>query len=151
MLGNTAESLEIGDLPILPADMRSATLFAGMRHVVRHVKLKGRWKPKTGSGWETLWRLALLNKVALSVEIALAAVSAILFYTPAYFLKRLVDFMEGAPSDIRWGLVYCFALFGTNAILYLGELAFSGNITCTNSYSHRSIMVHLYDHSAITT
>jgi hypothetical protein len=121
MLGNAAESLEIGDLPVLPADMRATTLFAGMRSVIRRVRLSGRWKPKAGSGWETLWRLVVLNKVAFLVEISLAAVSAILFYSPAYYIQKLVKFMESEPEDIRWGLVFCFALFGVSAIMYVGE------------------------------
>jgi hypothetical protein len=121
MLGSTAESLEIGDLPIVPADMRATTLFSGMRQTMRHVNLGGKWKPAVGSGWETVWRLAVLNKVAFSIQISLAAVSALLFYAPAYFLQKLVEFMENEPGDIRWGLVFCFALFGVNALLFLGK------------------------------
>jgi hypothetical protein len=121
MLGNTASSLEIGDLPIVPADMRSMTLFADMREAMRRIKLSSRWKPKPGSGWMTIWRLVVLNKVALAVEVSLAAISAMLFYTPALFLQRLVDFMERDTKDKSWGLVYCFALFASNAIMFIGE------------------------------
>jgi hypothetical protein len=121
MLGNSAESLEIGDLPVVPADMRATVLFARMRNIARHAKLRGLLKSKPGSGWAIIWRLAVLNKVPFLVQMSLAATSAILFYGPAYFLQKLVKFLEAGPSDVRWGLVYCLGLFGVNALLFLGK------------------------------
>src|ERR1700761_6341274 len=102
MLGNTSESLEIGDLPIVPANMRSTTIFSRMRHVVKTVKLKGKWKTTPGSGWETLWRLFIINRTALFVQTCLAGTSALLFYGPAFFLQQLVKFLEGEPEDLSW-------------------------------------------------
>ncbi len=125
MLGNNAESMEIGDLPIVPADMRSATIYAKMRSVIRKVKLRGRWEVTPGSGWETLWRLAVINKTALIVQTVLAIISAMLFYGPAFFLQRLVKFMESRPDDLSWGYVYCAGLFGVNAVMYLRTSLFS--------------------------
>jgi hypothetical protein len=121
MLGNTADSLEIGDLPVVPADMRATVLFARMRDIMKRSTLGGLWRSKPGSGWAIVWRLAVLNKVPFIVQMSLAATSAILFYGPAYFLQKLVKFMEDGPSDLRWGLVYCLALFGVNAVMFLGE------------------------------
>lgn len=121
LLGYTAESLEIGDLPIVPADMRSTTIYLNIRNAMKRIKLPGNWHPAVGSGWALLYRLMVVNAGMLILEFVLAAVSAVLFYAPAFFLQRLVRFMEVAqPGDDRsWGWFYCAGLFGSNAITYL--------------------------------
>jgi hypothetical protein len=143
MLGATAESLEIGDLPIVTANMRATILYHRMRIAMRRVKLRPltflpaflfgtrrgwQWRPKPGSGWTLMYRLMRVNAVALTAQISLATVSAFLFYAPAYFLQRLVKFLEvnksGAVKDIRWGWVYCAGLFLSNAISFLSKCCF---------------------------
>ena len=121
MLGYTAISLEIGDLPIVPANMRATTIFARMKHAVRTVKLSGRWKPKPGSGAELAYRLLRVNGLAMVVQICLATVTAMLFYAPAFFLNRLVEYLESDPERQYpgWGWVYCIGLFGVNAFNYM--------------------------------
>ncbi|KAI8972894.1 ATP-binding cassette transporter [Trametes punicea] len=118
MLGNTSESLEIGDLPIVPADMRATTIFARMRAAMRRWKLRvGSWRPRPGSGIELGYRLLRVNAGTLAVVIALASVCAVLFYVPAYFLKRVVQYLEvDHARDYRgWGFVFCAALFASHA------------------------------------
>ncbi|KZT01063.1 multidrug resistance-associated ABC transporter [Laetiporus sulphureus 93-53] len=122
MLGNTSESLEIADLPIVPADMRATTLFATMRAAMRAYKLRvGSWKPKPGSGWELLYRLVRVNARMIMAVVVLAAVAAVLFYTPAFFLRNVVYYLEVDPDRTNrgWGWVYCTGLFVSNAITHL--------------------------------
>lgn len=140
MLGATSESLEIGDLPIVTANMRASTLYHRMRMAMRRIKLRPltilpaflfgtrrgwQWHPKPGSGWTLMYRLAKVNSVAFTAQVALATVSALLYYAPAFFLQRLVKFLEvnksGEVKDIQWGWVYCAGLFLSNAISFLGE------------------------------
>ncbi|OSD05140.1 multidrug resistance-associated ABC transporter [Trametes coccinea BRFM310] len=118
MLGNNSESLEIGDLPIVPADMRATTIFARMRAAMRRWKLRiGAWRPRPGSGIELGYRLLRVNSGMMVVVIALAAICAVLFYVPAYFLKRVVQYLEiDSARDFRgWGFVFCAALFASHA------------------------------------
>ena len=141
MLGATAESLEIGDLPIVTANMRASTLYYRMRNAMQRVKIRPltifpawlcgghawKWSPKPGSGWILMYRLCKVNAAPIIAEISLAVVSALLFYAPAFFLQRLVKFMEvnksGEVKDMRWGWVYCAGLFLSTAIAFLGEYA----------------------------
>ena len=64
-----------------------------------------------------------LNKVVIGAEIALAAVSAMLFYAPALFLNRLVQYLQDDPhrEDRRWGWVFVAGLFGLNAFSYFSK------------------------------
>lgn len=54
-------------------------------------------------------------------ETFLAATTAVLYYAPSWFLKELVEYLEAHPdrSDVRWGWVWSFALFASNAIMYI--------------------------------
>ncbi|CCM00229.1 uncharacterized protein FIBRA_02257 [Fibroporia radiculosa] len=122
MLGNIAESLEIADLPIVPGDMRATTIFSNMRGAMRRWKLRvGSWRPRPGSGWELGYRLLRVNAWLLTSVISLAAIAAVLFYTPAYFLQHVVQYLEVDPdrTDRGWGWVYCAGLFFSNAITQL--------------------------------
>ncbi|GJE85249.1 multidrug resistance-associated ABC transporter [Phanerochaete sordida] len=122
MLGYTSESLEIGDLPILPASMRATYIFASMRAAMTKWPLRiGRWRPAPGSGWQLIYRLVRNNGAALTVLLFLAAVAAVLFYAPAFFLQRVVAYLEADPgrTDRGWGWVFCAGLFCSNAVCQL--------------------------------
>ena len=124
MLGYTSESLEIGDLPIVPAGMRATLIYSTMRTAMRKFKLQiGRWTPKPGSGWELGYRLLRNNTGVLTLVISLAAVSAVFFYAPALFLQRVVAYLEVDPErkDRGWGWVYCAGLFFSNAVTQLSR------------------------------
>ena len=124
MLGYTATSLEIGDLPLVPADMRAPVIFARMRRALKTFKLTqwGRWKPKLGSGWQLAYQIIRVNGPGIIAQICLVVVSAGLFYSPAFFLRKLVKYFEDDPLrlDPGWGWVWCAGLFGFNIIQYLG-------------------------------
>lgn len=122
MLGNHAASLEIGDLPIVPGNMRATAIYASMRNAMRTIQLK-RWKPKPGSGFELGYRLAGLNVTVILTQMAMAGVAAVLFYAPAYFLNNLVKYLERdfGRENRGWGFVYCAGLFFSNALNYFRE------------------------------
>ncbi|KAG6854494.1 hypothetical protein C0991_006096 [Blastosporella zonata] len=120
-LGNVATSLETGDLPIVPGDMRATFNYAKMKRGMRDIRLRiGKWKPQPGSGWNMGWRLLRLNVAVISLMLLLAAISAVLFYAPALFLQRLVKHLEVdvERKDMGWGWVYVIGLFASNAITY---------------------------------
>ncbi|KAF9031702.1 multidrug resistance-associated ABC transporter [Hymenopellis radicata] len=122
MLGNVAESLEIGDLPIVPSSLRATVNYAKMKRTVKNVTLKiGSWSPKPGSGWNLGYRLIRLNAAPLTAQVLLAASSACLYYAPPFFLKNLISYFEADPErkNPGWGWVYVVGMFGTNAISYL--------------------------------
>ncbi|PPQ81930.1 hypothetical protein CVT25_013778 [Psilocybe cyanescens] len=121
-LGNIAASLDIGDLPIVPANMRSTFNYARMRKATREIKLRiFSWSPKPGSGWLLGYQLIRLNYLAFTAELLLASVSAVLFYAPPLFLQRLVAFLEVDPTreNQGWGWVYVIGIFASNAISFL--------------------------------
>jgi hypothetical protein len=122
-LGNVADNLDIGDLPILAADMRAAFNYSRMRSALRRYQLQiFSWKPTPGSGLSLAYKLARLNGRVLTVEVLLAAVSAVLFYGPAFFMRRLISYLESDPhrENTGWGWVYVLGLFISDAIMYLG-------------------------------
>ncbi|KAK7463002.1 hypothetical protein VKT23_007584 [Stygiomarasmius scandens] len=122
MLGNTAESLEIGDLPIVPANMRATVNFSRMKKTMQNVKLRlGNWKPQPGSGWQTAYQILQLNKLTLAAQFLLAAVSACMFYVPAFFMQMLVAYLEKDPAREQrgWGWVYVVGLFLSNIFVYM--------------------------------
>lgn len=124
MLGYTSTSLEIADLPIVPGDMRATTIYATMRAATRRLKQLriGSWTPKPGSGWNMGWRLIIVNSRSLTMIVMLATLSAVLFYTPAYFLNKVVEYvqLDVNREDRGWGWVYCGGLFFSNALCQLG-------------------------------
>lgn len=122
-LGYRASSMEIGDLPIVPYDMRAAFNYSRMRQAMRTFQLKVfGWTPKPGSGWQLVYRLLRLNWVAFLAEFLLAVVSAGLFYVPAFFMRGFISYLEVDPFRIEkgWGWFYVFGLFMSNAISFLG-------------------------------
>lgn len=108
-LAHTSESLEVRDLPIVPAGYRAANLFAKMRLATvqdeekrsndrmerrLHGKKSSRqwfWQ-KEGSGFPLITRLVRINKTPLLAEAALAGVTAIFYYIPLWY--DLLNTME---------------------------------------------------------
>ncbi|KAJ6577627.1 multidrug resistance-associated ABC transporter [Mycena capillaripes] len=114
MLGNTAEQLDIGDLPIVPASMRSTYNYASMKSATRQIKLRvGSWRPTPGSGATLAYRLFRVNIWGLVAQFLLAAIAAMLFYAPPFSSS------DPDRQDTSWGWVWVFSLFSTNVISYL--------------------------------
>lgn len=130
MLGYTSTSLEIRDLPILPANMRSTTLFTNFRKNMQKGPFKLpkflNWELKRNSPVDLLLQLVEANKTVLLIEVALAATAALLFYIPAFFLQRFVLHLEIDPQrkDMAWAWVYCAGLFVSNAIMFCTPVRF---------------------------
>ncbi|KAH8986771.1 ATP-binding cassette transporter [Lactarius hatsudake] len=123
MLGNTAESLDIGDLPIVPGILRATYLFRSMRSTLSTIRLRQflLWDIHPGSGWELAYRLARVNRMAVALQMTLASIGAILFYVPPFFLQQLVKYLETDPErhDRSWGWFYSFGIFVGTASIYL--------------------------------
>ncbi len=150
MLGNVAESLEIGDLPIVPSSLRATVNYAKMKRTVKNVTLKiGSWSPKPGSGWNLGYRLLRLNATALTAQVLLAATSACVYYAPPFFLKNLISYFEADPErkNPGWGWVYVVGMFGTNALSYLRRFHFTvpTRTRLTDFNSNRSTLVPVDD------
>ena len=122
MLGYTAQSLEVGDLPIVPANMRAAYMFGKMKIAARKYKLQR--PPKPGSGWGLSYILVRANASLIFIQVSLTVVGALLFYVPFFFLQKLIASLEEDPgrTNISWGWTYCFGLILSSVISYLGAL-----------------------------
>jgi len=124
MLGYTAESLEIRDLPILPASFRATTIFTDFRKRIKRgaTELPSfmPWKVKCNSPADLGLKLLVANKWPITALACLAATSATLFYVPAFFLQRFIKHLEQDPErqNTAWAWVYCAGLFASNAIMY---------------------------------
>ncbi|KAF8649184.1 hypothetical protein AX16_005982 [Volvariella volvacea WC 439] len=121
-LGNIAESLEIGDLPIVAGDMRATFNYTLMRDAMKRFKLRIRnWGPAPGSGWGLAWKMFRLNIRGFVMEFFLASISAVLFYSPAFFLRQFVTYLEIDidRKESGWGWVYVCGLFAANVVTYL--------------------------------
>ncbi|KAH9169607.1 hypothetical protein EDB89DRAFT_1459256 [Lactarius sanguifluus] len=123
MLGNTAESLDIGNLPILPGTMRATYLFRSMRSTLSTTRLSRLllWSIRPGSGWELAYRLARVNRAAFAIQMTLASIGAVLYYAPSFFLQQLVNYLERDPErhDRSWGWFFSFGMFAGTACSHL--------------------------------
>jgi hypothetical protein len=102
--------------------MRATYNYARMKKALREIELKiFSWSPELGTGWHLIWRMIRLNYVVLLVLLSLAAISAVLFYTPALFLRKLVQYLEVDRNreNRGWGWVYVVGLFVTNVLVFL--------------------------------
>ncbi|KAJ7499425.1 multidrug resistance-associated ABC transporter [Mycena latifolia] len=127
LLGNILESLEIVDLPVMPAEMRATVNYDAMKKAVRERKLSfWSWRPRPGSGASLAYQVLHANLYGLSAEAALSVLAALLYYTPPICLNRLILYLEGDPNreDTAWGWFWVAALFTTNAVssLVRGQL-----------------------------
>ncbi|KAJ7826927.1 hypothetical protein B0H13DRAFT_2440066 [Mycena leptocephala] len=122
MLGNTAASLEIGDLPILTLDMRGAFHYASMKRALRDLRLSiGSWRPRVGTGATLAYQLSAVNYSGLVAITVLSLVVGSLFYIPPFFLSRVLSYLENDPyrEHTEWGWVWVICLFGSNVLLFV--------------------------------
>lgn len=126
ILGNTAASLEIGDLPILTADMRATSQYAAMRAWQAAME----WRPKIGSGAALAYQLVSVNRGALGGLMLYSFVAGLAFYLPPFFMSRVLQYLEADQErqQTQWGLVWVVCLFGANFGLF--TRAFQLFLTC---------------------
>lgn len=107
----TSVSVEIGDLPILPANMRATYQFFRMRMNLRANPLK--------PGWDLAWRLISINKLAFTAEVILAAAAAPMWFGSPFFVRKLIAYLEDDPDRLNkgWGWVYAFGQFASLVIV----------------------------------
>ncbi|KAF8178262.1 multidrug resistance-associated ABC transporter [Pholiota molesta] len=121
-LGNTLSSIDIGDLPILPANMRASYHYAKMKQIMRNVSSRNMfWNPVPDSGLFLGWRLTCLNYVAFTALLFLSSILPITAYIPPFFLRLLVASLEADPKreDKSWGWIYVVGLSCGHALAYL--------------------------------
>ncbi|KAF7343123.1 ATP-dependent bile acid permease [Mycena venus] len=129
MLGNTATSLEIGDLPILTVNMRATFHYASMKRAIRDLRLSiWSWRPHVGSGATLAYQLCRVNCAGLGAMTALSFVVGSLFYIPPFFMSRVLSYLENDPhrEHTEWGWVWVVCLFSSNLLLFIvtGQLWF---------------------------
>jgi hypothetical protein len=123
-LGNTLSSIDIGDLPILPANMRASYHYAKMKQIMRNVSSRNMfWNPVPDSGLFLGWRLTRLNYVAFTALLFLSSILPITAYIPPFFLRLLVASLEADPKreDKSWGWIYVVGLSCGHALAYLSK------------------------------
>ena len=139
MLGNTAESLNIGDLPIIQGTMRATYLFRCMRSTLSTTRLKRffLWDIRPGNGWELAYRLAHVNRTAFATQMILASIGAVLYYAPPYFLQQLVKYLETDPErhDRSWGWFYSFGMFVGTASIHLSMYSLRLSAPCGTDHT----------------
>ena len=104
--------------------MRATYNHARMRKALREIKLKiFSWSPALGTGWHLIWSLVRLNYVILLVVMTLTCISAVLFYAPAFFLRKFVQYLEvdSNRENKGWGWIYVLGLIVTNVLVCLGK------------------------------
>ncbi|GAA97476.1 hypothetical protein E5Q_04155.1 [Mixia osmundae IAM 14324] len=133
--------IDAEDVPYLTPSMRARNLFLGMRASAR-LSIGGDTRSKAGRTeaalqrelgqcplyWNRLmWRLLVVNKELFFAQAILAGITALCYYLPAFFLQKVVHFLED-PADgssgadtrreqKRYGYAYCLGLFLSLTVL----------------------------------
>ncbi|CED85202.1 multidrug resistance-associated abc transporter [Phaffia rhodozyma] len=132
VLGGRPKAIEVGDLPIVKASMRALPMYTTMRAVYKDLvgqrkqkelenKRKNIRTKRGKGGWLLLKMILRANKVAFITLTILALITSILYYGPAFFLNRLLIYLQEDPErkDPTWGWIYCLGLFGVSAGNYI--------------------------------
>lgn len=103
-LGRTAEFVDIKDLPVLTANLRAPGIFSQMRRAMKMNKLHGR---RPGTGWHLMGKLWRVNAALFTIQGILAVFAAVASYGPAFFLQKLLSYLEtdATRKDTSWGWV----------------------------------------------
>ncbi|GAA5861561.1 hypothetical protein JCM8547_008073 [Rhodosporidiobolus lusitaniae] len=129
-----AEPMNEASLPALPAAERAVNVWEGIKGTGRFME-----RENVPRGWNALlWRVVRVNRRLFVWQASLAVTNAVLYYAPAFFLQRLVAFLEDRQAQtpderengsIQWGLVYCVGLLMSNVVeaVVSGQLWFVSN------------------------
>lgn len=156
--GSTKDQLELDDLPHLDSSFRTVNLYRKFREATQKSVEKHRAKqqsstaaleqpPRDGLGYaprifnRLLWRVLVVNKKAFIMNCSLAFVTAMLYYLPAFFLQKVVSYLEVAndgkqQQNRTLGFAYCFGLLlalvldaiTTSALWYISTVQLSSRI-----------------------
>ena len=102
-LGQRLTSLEIHDLPIVPVAVRAIYNY----HLFRAAPAI------SNTPWALAYKLFTINRGLFVYMFFLTAISAVIFYAPAFFLRRLVQYLQDDPKreNRGWGFVEVIGLF----------------------------------------
>ena len=83
------------------------------------------WWQKEGSGWPLLFKLERIHAKDFTLLIVLSAVTAVLYYAPAWFLQALVEYLQVHPDrgGESWGWL-CVKLSFINGLKTLSKLSY---------------------------
>lgn len=155
--GSTKDQMELDDLPHLDSSFRTVNLYRKFREAVQISVDKHQAKvqsttaaldgpPRDGLGYaprffnRLLWRVLVVNKTAFTLNCSLAFVTALLYYLPAFFLQKVVSYLEvaneGKQQNRTLGFAYCFGLLlalvldaiTTSALWYISTVQLSSRI-----------------------
>jgi len=118
--GYKKEQMDQNDLPYLTAEYRSSNLFKAISSSVAEAS-KGQSGVMKAVGrapkWinPLLWRVIVINKHGFGLQIMLALLNSVLYYAPAFFLRKIVFFLEHKESpdeqqSAAFGFAYCAGL-----------------------------------------
>ncbi|KAH9811640.1 hypothetical protein DFH28DRAFT_433779 [Melampsora americana] len=131
--GMKKASLEKSDLPHLSADFRSWNLYKkvidniaqasqNQTGLMKHVGKSPQWMNPL------LWRVIKINQTAFMTQAALALLNSVLYYAPAFFLRKIIEFLEhkdaSETKSTAMGYTYCAGLL----IAMLSESIVSGQL-----------------------
>jgi hypothetical protein len=88
------------------------------------------------------WRLVVLNRRIMAIQLALAVVSAGLFYVPALFLRRLLEYLQADDSGTNkaWGWFCSAGLFVSTAFMHIGRFTVRRSRLVLRLCSHGSTL-----------
>ncbi|GAA6039699.1 hypothetical protein JCM8097_001359 [Rhodosporidiobolus ruineniae] len=124
------EPLDEASLPALPAAERAINVWEGVKGTQSWMEPQN-----VPRGWNALlWRIVRVNRPLFIIQASLSVLNAGLYYLPAFFLQRLVAFLEERPPpgetrSMQWGYVYCIGLFASAVFeaIVSGQLWFVSN------------------------
>ena len=125
--GNASSSLQIGDLPILPANMRAVYNYEQMKNTLHNVSMNILpWSGFQRSGLILAFQLLRLNISVFALLFILSTIIPFTAYIPPFFLRKLVNSLEHDPErkDKSWGWVYVLGLFSGQVFAYLSMFTF---------------------------
>lgn len=111
------DSMDVWDLPILPAHLRALVNYLVFKKEYGHPTNRlGKWE-----GYNLLWKLAKVNKGLLIAQATLAAVTGVLYYAPHLLLKYFLTYLENDPhrTNPAWGWVFALGILVSNLFIYL--------------------------------
>ena len=117
-IGAKVDYISQADLPLLSNGDRAPGLWAQVR-----MKLSGK-RPRWMNS--LLWRVIKINQTLFVWQLILACSNAFLYYLPAFFLQRIVLYLEQLPTapptpsgQIPYGYVYSLGLLASLAVAAL--------------------------------
>ncbi|KDR71589.1 hypothetical protein GALMADRAFT_792794 [Galerina marginata CBS 339.88] len=120
-LGKKLRNIDIGDLPVLPANMRATSNYARMRIGHQFATKDNFFNRLSNVGWRLGYRLVSLNVAAFTALFVLAVLTAVTNYGPAIFFQLFVKYLETdrEKNDLRQGWTYVAGLTTASVVSVL--------------------------------